>query len=183
MTDRVQLLTAPVLMISTGYEPLFQTTWKRALTAVFGGRAEIIETHEKLTIGTVAGPYPFPAIVRFTTGVIAMRIKNINKHARLTRRSLYLRDEGECQYCYTRVSFEVSTIDHVRPRSRGGTHVWENVVLACVRCNQIKGSDLPREAGMNLKHPPVAPTINKILRSQIDLNSKRALTPSKLLLQ
>ncbi len=168
MSDLTHLLTVPVLMLSSGYEPLFQTTWKRAISAVIGGRAEIIEIHERLTIETVSGRYPCPSIVRFTTGVIVSRIRNINRHARLTRRSLYLRDGGECQYCHTRVAFDAGTIDHVRPRSRGGGHVWENVVLACVRCNQVKGSDLPREAGMSLKQTPMPPTINKILSAQID---------------
>lgn len=31
-------------------------------------------------------------------------------------------------------------IDHIRPRSRGGSNRFSNLTLACVRCNQAKGS-------------------------------------------
>jgi 5-methylcytosine-specific restriction endonuclease McrA len=37
------------------------------------------------------------------------------------------------------------TLDHYHPRSRGGTNRLVNLVLACVRCNEAKGSQLPLE--------------------------------------
>ena len=44
------------------------------------------------------------------------------------------------------------------PRSRGGTHDWENLVTACKRCNQRKGSHLPEEAQMLLNRKPFEPS-------------------------
>jgi 5-methylcytosine-specific restriction endonuclease McrA len=157
-----------VLMLSSGYEPLFRTNWKRAIGAVIGGRAEVIETYEKVTIGTPSGPYPLPAIVRFTGNVIAAKIKKLNRRARLTRYNLYLRDKGKCQYCNDKLSFDESTVDHVIPKCRGGSHTWNNVALACSQCNQKKGSSLLKETGMKLKVLPCAPAVNKLLCSSLN---------------
>jgi 5-methylcytosine-specific restriction endonuclease McrA len=50
------------------------------------------------------------------------------------------------------------TIDHVKPRCRGGTTVWENVVAACHPCNREKADKTPQEAGLNLLKPPRRPS-------------------------
>lgn len=44
------------------------------------------------------------------------------------------------------------------PRSRGGAHTWTNLVTACTRCNQRKGSLTPEEANMQLIRKPFEPT-------------------------
>lgn len=43
---------------------------------------------------------------------------------------------GKCHYCK---EAEATTGDHDLPVSRGGAHTAENVVPACLRCNQQKG--------------------------------------------
>ena len=43
------------------------------------------------------------------------------------------------------------------PRARGGLARWENIVLACVPCNQRKGCRTPEQAGMALRTQPVRP--------------------------
>ncbi|HIB01612.1 MAG TPA: HNH endonuclease [Flavobacteriales bacterium] len=173
MHDITRAISVPVLMLSSGYEPLFRTTWKRALSAVCGGRAEVIETYKEMTIGTPSGPYPFPSKVRFTTGVIAACIKTLNGPARLTKMNLYLRDNGECQYCQVKLSLSECTVDHVRPRSRGGKHSWKNVVLACGRCNQRKGPDLLNETNMNLSRIPRMPASNALMHIKLKRRSRR----------
>ena len=140
----------PILVLSTGYEPMFKTNWKRAISAVIGGRAEVIESHEELTISTVDGSIPFPTVVRFTTGIFVAQVKKINRVPKLTRRNVWLRDSGCCQYCEKKIGLDSSTIDHVRPRSKNGQHTWDNVVLACVSCNQRKGASLLENSNMAL---------------------------------
>lgn len=152
-----------VLMLSTGFEPLFQTTWKRALSAVFGGRAEIIETHETLTIGTASGDFPYPVKVRFTSGVMIGKLKGINRHAPLSKKNIFLRDEGKCQYCHKNLALSTCTIDHIVPKSKGGMNRWENVVLSCSKCNQKKGARLLSEINMALTKKPVQPPLNDLL--------------------
>jgi len=74
-----------------------------------------------------------------------------------SRRNLFKRDHWACQYCGVQPSGDELTIDHVVPRSRGGTSTWENCVLACVECNKRKADRSPREARMKLRKTPIRP--------------------------
>lgn len=49
--------------------------------------------------------------------------------------------KGRCAYCG--VKSEKLTQDHVTPLSRGGHHIAENVVPACLPCNQHKHAGPP----------------------------------------
>lgn len=40
------------------------------------------------------------------------------------------------------------TVDHVIPKSRGGTDAWENLLPACRPCNEAKGNRTPEEWGV-----------------------------------
>ena len=75
----------------------------------------------------------------------------------LTSAALFARDQMLCLYCGTRHPRSALTRDHVRPVSRGGLDVWENVVTACKRCNNRKADRTPDEAGMPLLAVPYAP--------------------------
>jgi 5-methylcytosine-specific restriction endonuclease McrA len=57
----------------------------------------------------------------------------------LTRRNVLRRDGHRCQYCGSR---DRLTLDHVLPKSRGGPDSWDNLVAACVPCNNKKGNHL-----------------------------------------
>lgn len=159
----LKMESASVLMLSTGYEPLFKTSWKRAITAIVSGRAEVIEVHDNLTIGTVTGKIPLPIKARFTGGVLIGKIKNLSRSAKLSRKALFLRDNGKCQYCNAGLSLKTSTIDHIIPKSRGGRHEWKNVVLSCSRCNQKKGANLLKETSLILKRRPYEPHMWEVL--------------------
>jgi 5-methylcytosine-specific restriction endonuclease McrA len=74
-------------------------------------------------------------------------------HAPLTRRAVFARDEWRCQYC----GAAAENLDHVVPRSRGGSHTWDNVVAACRRCNSRKENRMIDEVGLHLARRPVAP--------------------------
>lgn len=72
----------------------------------------------------------------------------------ITLHKLYQRDGGRCSICGGMTSWEsyriingkkcvngsYPSIDHVMPLSLGGSHTWENVRLACYKCNMIKGA-------------------------------------------
>jgi 5-methylcytosine-specific restriction endonuclease McrA len=79
------------------------------------------------------------------------------KQVKLTRRNIFARDRNRCQYCGKRFPTSELTLDHVVPRSRGGTMTWQNLVCACVQCNVRKGGRVPREAGLKLIVEPVRP--------------------------
>lgn len=51
---------------------------------------------------------------------------------------LYRKFRNRCHYCTATLTYELCTIDHKKPRCRGGTYDRRNVVLACRRCNAEK---------------------------------------------
>ena len=127
-----------VLVLSTGYEPLFRTCWKRAVSAVVCGRAEIVEQLDGFFINTGSGKFPLPSKVRFTTGIFIGKIKKFRGKPKLSKRNLWIRDSGVCQYCIKKINLSNCTSDHVVPKSKGGIITWTNVVASCKRCNGRK---------------------------------------------
>jgi len=76
---------------------------------------------------------------------------------KFNRRNIYARDRNLCQYCGRRYPTSELSLDHVVPRSRGGTTDWHNIVCCCVKCNVQKGGRIPSEAGMHLIGEPTRP--------------------------
>lgn len=64
------------------------------------------------------------------------------------------RDQRLCRYCGCRTEGQYGpralTIDHIVPRSRGGTHDEANLVVACRQCNHLKKDRLLEEVNMAL---------------------------------
>jgi len=96
---------------------------------------------------------------------------------KFNRRNVFLRDEHCCQYCQRRFASSNLSLDHVIPRSRGGSTTWENVVCACLKCNVRKGGRTPQEAGMRLPRKPKRPKRSPVLLQQ--LTKKKYATWSK----
>lgn len=48
-----------------------------------------------------------------------------------------------CTYCRRPLPTRGTTLDHIRPRSRGGRTTVRNVVLCCGECNSRKGNLTP----------------------------------------
>ena len=61
-----------------------------------------------------------------------------NKHV------LFGQQEGRCNGCRTEFPFRAFAVDHIIPRSRGGTDHIDNLQLLCTHCNSTKG-DRPQE--------------------------------------
>ena len=73
---------------------------------------------------------------------------------KITRRAVFARDGWTCQYCGARSNL---TVDHVIPRSKGGSSEWDNIVASCAPCNRRKGDLLPAQANMIPRRAPRAP--------------------------
>lgn len=68
------------------------------------------------------------------------------------RERILARDLGRCRYCHS-MSEEIH-IDHVKPHSRGGKTIFENLVVSCSVCNRKKHDRTPEQAGMKLLDIP-----------------------------
>ena len=58
---------------------------------------------------------------------------------RTHRHRLYGEQEGVCVGCETHFPFRVMDVDHILPRSKGGTDHPDNLQLLCSGCNRSKG--------------------------------------------
>lgn len=139
---------ARALVLNSTHQPLGVVPVRRALVLVLSEKATVVESNgvvyhsERLSLAA-------PAVVRLRYFVHVPH----RAQATLTRRAVFARDGWVCQYC----GDPAENVDHVIPRSKGGLHVWENVVAACRRCNQKKENRTPRETGLRLAREPFAP--------------------------
>ena len=53
---------------------------------------------------------------------------------------LYGRQGGHCNGCKEHFQTQHLEIDHIQPRSKGGTDHLDNLQLLCGSCNRIKGN-------------------------------------------
>ena len=140
-----------VLVLNASYEPINVCTVRRAAVLVLKNRAEILEKAafalhaESLTL-------PRPAVIRLTTYV---RIPRDAHQRKITRRAVFARDRWTCQYCGN--ERRNLTVDHVVPRSKGGSSSWDNIVTCCAPCNRRKGDRLPNQVDMMPIRKPKAP--------------------------
>jgi 5-methylcytosine-specific restriction endonuclease McrA len=143
------MVNQPVLVLNQNYEPLNVCRVRRAVVLLYYGKAEMLENGTGF-IHSVSSNFPVPSVIR-----LAYLIKRPRPQRKLTRLEVFNRDQYTCQYCGKQT--HQLTLDHVIPRYRGGEHVWENVVSACIPCNRRKAGKTPNEAGMRLIHQPTPP--------------------------
>jgi 5-methylcytosine-specific restriction endonuclease McrA len=79
------------------------------------------------------------------------------KRPRFSQKNIWIRDNFTCQYTGKKLRPGEGNIDHVVPRSRGGSTAWENCVLACKQVNAKKADATPEEAGLRLLKKPESP--------------------------
>lgn len=143
-------LNAKVLILNQNYEPMSVINVKKAIVLLYLGKVELIEAHQGKQLRAVSMSMPFPSIVR-----LSVYVRIPYKKIILSRKNILRRDGHRCQFCGR--SDIALTVDHVMPMSRGGEDTWENLVCACVRCNNKKGDRTPDEAGMPLFRTPMRP--------------------------
>jgi len=144
-----------VLLLNASYEPLTTVSWKRAMTLVLTGRAELVEQDGDRVVRSAGGTeFPLPNVVRLMKMVSFAGMRS-TESPRFSKKALNARDNRECQVAGC--DEFGSTIDHVTPRSRGGETSWENCVLMCLAHNGAKGDRTLDQLGWTLKKDPVAP--------------------------
>ncbi len=146
------MINLPVLVLNQNYEPLNVCRVRRAIVLLYRGKAEMLENGSGF-IPSVSYTFPVPSVIR-----LAYLIKRPRPQPKLTRIEVFNRDRYACQYCGKEA--KQLTLDHIIPRYRGGEHIWENVVSACIACNRRKAGRTPKEAGMRLTRQPFSPRSN-----------------------
>ncbi|MGK9369051.1 HNH endonuclease [Melioribacter sp. Ez-97] len=136
--------------MNQSYEPLSICNVKKAIVLLLLGKAELVANNNGRQIRTVSKSYPWPSVIKLKD-YIRIPYKKII----LTRKNILKRDGHRCAYC-GRGDLPL-TVDHVVPKSRGGSDTWENLVAACLPCNNKKGDRTPDEAGMKLRIKPFTP--------------------------
>ncbi len=182
------MLDTGVLVLNRVYRPIHITSVRRAFTLLYQGVAKAIDDRFQLfdfaswaalaaaadhdSIGTVGRRIRVPRVI-----VLVAYEHLPRSRVRFSRFNIYARDDNTCQYCGRRFRRSELNLDHVVPRSRGGTTTWENVVCSCVPCNLRKGGRTPDEAGLRLLRVPTRPRWTPIFRSATRRAFYREWTP------
>ena len=139
-----------VLVLNNSYAPLHFTAARRAIVMVITGRAEQIES-DGIMIHTFTNRFPCPTVIRLNRFIKIPRWGTVP----FSKKNVLRRDRKTCQYCGA-VNAEL-TIDHIIPRSVGGSSNWLNVVTACKRCNSRKSDRTLERSGLRLRNKPYVP--------------------------
>lgn len=164
-----KILQRPTLILNRLWQAVHVAPVARAIALVFRGQARFVDPEDyqlfdwedwaRLTpqegesfIQTPRQKLRVPEVV-----VLAGYDRQPRGTVNFSRRNLFRRDEFTCQYCGRRPGSADLTIDHIVPRSRGGTSTWENCVLACLACNSRKADRSLTESRMTLRSTPRRP--------------------------
>ncbi len=115
------------------------------------GRAEKIES-DGMVVRSPTVTIRLPTVIRLMKYIK----RSYQVRISFSKKNVLKRDNFTCQYCGTMDGN--LTIDHVIPKSRGGESCWENVVVACQKCNIKKGDQTLKEAGIRLLRRPARPS-------------------------
>lgn len=138
------------LVLNASFEPLSTVTLRRAVVLVMQDKAVVEQAHPGLRMRAATVEIPVPQVIRLSRYV---RVP-FRRQAPWSRRGVLVRDRHRCAYCGRRAT----TVDHVVPRSHGGTDSWLNTVAACAEDNHSKADRTPEQAGMRLLSKPFEPT-------------------------
>lgn len=152
-------LSGHVLVLNQDYRALSVCSVERAVVLLFLRKVELVHAREDRKLHSARMQHPWPSIVR-----LKVYVHVPYKRIMLSRKNVLRRDRHRCQYCR---SHDRLTIDHVLPKSRGGKDTWENLVAACVPCNNRKGNRTPEEAEMPLLRKPFRPSHVMFIRDYI----------------
>ncbi len=142
-----------VLLLNASLQPLNVITPRRLVILL--GKQRVAFLTDAAEIAAMA------AVIqrRLPEGVTIVRLLRTihapRRRLRPNRRNLLLRDNYTCQYCGFQGHANELTVDHIVPISRGGApDKWDNLVVACKRCNWKKADRRPEEIGWRLTRKP-----------------------------
>ncbi len=168
------VLSRPTLVLNRSWQPVRIASAARCMIMLWNGTVKVVDPESFQLYDwhdwTKLAPRDGQAMIRTVSRALAVpEVVVLQEYDKIpvkmvtfSRRNLFRRDHYQCQYCGKKPKTTDLTIDHIIPRSKGGTSTWENCVLACIRCNTRKGSKSPEESGLKLKRTPIRPTWTRL---------------------
>jgi hypothetical protein len=176
------MVQAHVLVLNKSFLPIHITSVRRAFCLLYAGLAKAVNSQYETfdfqswqqlsielndeTIGLVGRMIKVPRVI-----LLVAYDRMPKRRVRFSRYNIFARDRNTCQYCGEDFARAELNLDHIIPRSQGGTSTWENVVCSCQECNRKKGGRTPDQAKMKLiahpKKPAWTPPLNVVLREVI----------------
>ena len=172
-------LKDPVLVLNRNWQPVQITSIKEAICLVAKGSARIIEpktfevydllswadaTKAKARFGDTLIRSPRLALLPPEVVVLSKYDGMAERSVVFSRKNIFKRDRYTCQFCGAQPGPESLTIDHIKPRSKGGISSWDNCVLACLECNKRKSDRSLEDAGMKLRKIPKKPSWKSLVQ-------------------
>jgi 5-methylcytosine-specific restriction endonuclease McrA len=175
----LEMIHANVLVLNKCFLPVQITTVRRAFCLLYAGIAKAVNSQYETfdyeswhqlsierndeTIGLVDRVIKIPRVILLTA---YDRVPK--RRVRFSRHNIFARDKNTCQYCGKKFPRADLNLDHVIPRSQGGSSSWGNVVCSCHQCNRKKGGKTPEQARIKLisqpKRPAWTPPLNVSLQ-------------------
>ncbi len=150
-----------VLKLDSSFKPIEVIDWREAFLLTWLKKAWAAEYSDNW-VHSATKTFQIPSVI-----VLFKYIDEKFFTLPCTRKNILIRDENRCQYCAKRFREADLTVDHVLPRSKGGTFNWDNVVTACRVCNQKKRDYLVENAPVSLIRPPKKPSYRSIIKKRL----------------
>ena len=159
------------LLLNNAWQPITVITARAAFQHIYKKRVTSLDKnmtpfHSLATWNELADYYsdqpymtspnaawPIPTIV-----IVTSKFFRRPKKAKLSLYELAKICDFKCQYCFEKFALKELSKDHVKPRSKNGEDVHDNIVLSCIKCNRIKNDSFPwYDKNGNLPKPPSIP--------------------------
>lgn len=188
MSAAASVLNTKVLVLNRSFLPVHITSVRRAFSLLYQGIACAVNEQYRTfdyeswadlsvsvsddTIGLVNRVVRVPRVI-----LLVAYDRLPRRHVRFSRFNIYSRDRNICQYCGGQFPRTELNLDHVIPRSQGGSSRWENVVCSCHVCNRRKGGRTPEQARMRLLRAPRRPEWTPFMLETFSLRRYKEWTP------
>ena len=152
-----QLSKHKTLILDDSYTPVAVVSWQRAIQLWTSGKGQMIVPYDEITVNSATQSFELPSVLKVNGLSRRKPIINFN------RWGVFARDNFSCAYCGKEFVAKELSLDHIIPFSQGGNRNWENIISACLPCNQKKANQTPDQAGMRLLFKPYTPKWNPLL--------------------
>lgn len=165
--------TKTTLLLNSAWQPTTIVTARAAFSHLNKKRISALDKHSNVfhsldswnsiaeyyedqpCLKSVNKVWPIPTVI-----IVTDKFFRRHKKKKLSLFDLAKICDYTCQYCFEKFPLKQLSLDHIIPKSKNGPCEHDNLVLSCVFCNRLKGSEYP---WYNIKgeipKPPQIPTL------------------------